>query len=63
MTVYVFVVLLSVLLISIDNFDMTTNLTAVLATLNNIGPGLNVVGPSGNFGGRPQRLDDGSPDL
>lgn len=51
MTVYVFVVLLSVLLISIDNFDMTTNLTAVLATLNNIGPGLNVVGPSGNFGG------------
>lgn len=51
MTVYVFVVLLSVLLVSIDDFDMTTNFTAVLATLNNIGPGLNAVGPTGNFGG------------
>ncbi len=51
MTMYVFVVLLSVLLVSIDNFDMTTNVTAVLATLNNIGPGLNAVGPTGNFGG------------
>lgn len=51
MTVYVFIVLGSVLLISIDNFDMTTNFTAVLATMNNIGPGLGEVGPSGNFGG------------
>ncbi len=51
MTVYIFILLGSVLLISIDNFDMTTNFTAVLATLNNIGPGLNAVGPSGNFGG------------
>ncbi len=51
MTVYVFVVLISVLLVSLDNFDMTTNFTAVLATLNNIGPGLNAVGPTGNFGG------------
>lgn len=51
MTVYVFVVLLSVLVVSLDNFDMTTNFTAVLATLNNIGPGLNAVGPTGNFGG------------
>lgn len=48
---YVFIVIGSVLLISIDNFDMATNLTAVLATLNNIGPGLNAVGPTGNFGG------------
>lgn len=51
MIVYIFVLLGSVLLISIDNFDMTTNFTAVLATLNNIGPGLNAVGPTGNFGG------------
>lgn len=43
------VFLLSVMLISLDNFDSTTNLTAVLATLNNIGPGLNMVGPAGNF--------------
>ncbi len=50
MTAYILILLLSVLLISIDNFDMTTNFTAVLATMNNIGPGLGVVGPSGNFG-------------
>lgn len=51
MTAYVLIVLVSVLLISVDNFDMTTNFTAVLATLDNIGPGLNAVGPTGNFGG------------
>lgn len=51
MSVYVFIILGSVLIISIDNFDMTTNVTAVLATMNNIGPGLGAVGPTGNFGG------------
>ncbi len=40
----------SMLLISVDNFDFTTNFTAVAATLNNIGPGLGLVGPAGNFG-------------
>ena len=45
------VFIVSVLLISLDNFDMTTNFTAVMATFNNIGPGLNVVGPTGNFVG------------
>jgi trk system potassium uptake protein TrkH len=47
---YIVIIIMSLLLISIDNFDMTTNITAVMATLNNIGPGLNVVGPTGNFG-------------
>ena len=47
---YVMVVIVSVLLISLDNYDMTTNFTAVMATLNNVGPGLNLVGPTGNFG-------------
>ncbi len=42
--------LLAVLLISIDNFDFTTNFTAVAATFNNIGPGLAGVGPMSNFG-------------
>ncbi len=41
----------SLLIVSLDNFDFTTNFTAVAATLNNIGPGLNVVGPTGNFAG------------
>ena len=40
----------SVLLVSLDNFDFTTNFTAVAATINNIGPGLSMVGPTGNFG-------------
>ncbi len=39
----------SLLLISLDNFDFTTNFTAIAATINNIGPGLNMVGPAGNF--------------
>ena len=42
--------LVSVLLISVDNFDFTTNFTAVAATFNNIGPGLAGVGPMSNFG-------------
>ena len=41
--------LVSILLISIDNFDFTTNFTAVAATFNNIGPGLAGVGPMSNF--------------
>jgi len=39
----------SLLLISVDNFSTTTNFTAVAATLNNIGPGLEMVGPTQNF--------------
>ena len=46
---YAVIYTLSVLLISLDGFDFTTNFTAVTATLNNIGPGLNMVGPNGNF--------------
>lgn len=43
------VFLVSILLISVDNFDFTTNFTAVAATFNNIGPGLAGVGPMSNF--------------
>ena len=39
----------SVLLLSIENFDLVTTFTAVTACINNIGPGLEVVGPMGNF--------------
>lgn len=39
----------SVFLVSFDGYDMTTSLTAVAATMNNIGPGLGLVGPTGNF--------------
>ncbi len=42
---------ISVLLVSLEGNDMVTNLTAVLTTLNNMGPGLALVGPTQNFGG------------
>ena len=42
--------IISILLVSVDNHDFTTNFTAVSATLNNIGPGLAMVGPTQNFG-------------
>lgn len=46
---YVVLFSLSVLLVSLDEYDLVTNFTAVAATLNNIGPGLNLVGPTQNF--------------
>ncbi len=48
---YMIIFALSVLIISLDNFDLITNFTAVAATLNNIGPGLAAVGPTQNFSG------------
>ena len=46
---YVLVFALSILLISFDGLDMVTNFTGVSAALNNIGPGLELVGPTQNF--------------
>ncbi|MCQ2542774.1 MAG: TrkH family potassium uptake protein [Lachnospiraceae bacterium] len=39
----------SVFLISFNKFDMVTTFTSVLATINNMGPGLEMVGPAGSF--------------
>ena len=50
-TAYFVVFGLSVLLVSVDNFGLETNFSAVAATLNNIGPGLGGVGPASNFSG------------
>ena len=49
LAIYFFILLVSTLLISVDNFNLTTNFTAVASTLNNIGPGLDGVGPTRNF--------------
>lgn len=47
---YVVIFMVSVFLIACaDNFDFTTNFSAVAATFNNIGPGLAAVGPTCNF--------------
>lgn len=48
---YVVIILLSFLVLSLDNFSSTTNFTAVLACFNNIGPGLESVGPVCNYSG------------
>lgn len=46
---YFFIFAISVLIVSLDNFDFNTSFTAVAATFNNIGPGLGAVGPMCNF--------------
>lgn len=48
---YLFITVFSVLLISLDGFDSETTFTSVVACFNNIGPGLGMVGPSGNYSG------------
>ena len=47
--VYILIFAGSIFLIAFDDFDLITNFTAVAATFNNIGPGLEIVGPIGNF--------------
>ena len=47
---YVIIMILSFLVVSLDNFSTTTNITAVVACFNNIGPGLEAVGPTCNYG-------------
>lgn len=46
---YVGILIGSVLLVSLDNFDFETTFSAVLTTLGNVGPGMAKVGPMGNF--------------
>lgn len=50
MVAYLLVFVMSLVVISFDNYDLTTNFTAVTAAINNIGPGLELVGPTANFG-------------
>ena len=49
LVVYFVLLLTSMLLICVDEFDFSTNFTSVVTVLNNIGPGLNLVGPTQNF--------------
>ena len=48
-TVYLMVFVVSFLLLSLEQFDLITTFTALTACINNIGPGLEIVGPMGNF--------------
>ncbi len=49
MASYVGIVIISFLIISLDGFSTTTNLSAVIACFNNIGPGFDAVGPTCNY--------------
>lgn len=46
---YMIITMAAVLLVALDNFSFGTTLTAVVACISNIGPGLDMVGPMGNF--------------
>ena len=48
---YTLIIVASFFLVSVDGFSVTTNLSAVLACFNNIGPGFEMVGPTCNFSG------------
>lgn len=49
MAAYVLIMVASVLVVSIDNFDFATSFSSVLTTINNTGPGIAGVGPVENF--------------
>ena len=46
---YILIYIVSMIILSLDGYDLTTNFTAVVATFDNIGPGLNLVGPTSNY--------------
>lgn len=46
---YIAIIVVGVLILSIEDHDLVTNFTAIIATFNNVGPGLNIVGPVGNY--------------
>lgn len=46
---FLIVFVFSVFLVSFDDYDLVTNFTSVAATINNIGPGLELAGPTQNF--------------
>jgi len=48
---YVLVLVCSILILSLDRFPMEDSLSAVISCMNNTGPGLDSVGPIGNYGG------------
>ncbi len=49
LTVYVACMLVILVLLSFDKFDMETNITATIASFNNIGPGFGAVGPASSY--------------
>lgn len=46
---YVGIIIISILIVSLNNFDFATTFSGVLTTINNVGPGIAAVGPIENF--------------
>lgn len=46
---YVGIMIVSILIVSLNNFDFATTFSGVLTTMNNVGPGIAAVGPVENF--------------
>lgn len=46
---YFVISFIATLLISLDNFDFSTNFSAIISCMSNVGPGFNAVGPTRNF--------------
>ncbi len=49
LAIYVIAFLTSLVLVSVDEFSFSTNMSAVAACLNNVGPGFEAIGPVGNY--------------
>ena len=49
LVIYAFIVVVAVVLLSLEPFDFLTDFSAVATCINNVGPGLNLVGPVENF--------------
>ena len=50
LAVYCVIILFSFAIVSLDNYSLGTNFSAVVACFNNIGPGFELVGATSNYG-------------
>lgn len=50
LAIYVIIIVVSCIFVSVDGFSITTNISAVIACFNNVGPGFEAVGATCNFG-------------
>ena len=46
---YLLIILGAAFVISLDNFSFTVSFTSALTCVSNVGPGLEAIGPAGNF--------------
>lgn len=46
---YIVITFIGIIIVSFDGFDLITTLTSVLTSISNVGPGFEMVGPTGNF--------------